>query len=104
MARPVRLPILLCFLVAIASNRIQATQISLGRLISLADFNGQTSGAAQNDDSVLLITDGDDSDDTGHLILVQTEINGIQPFPFSLSDTVTGVTVVQAKRYTVLKL
>ena len=96
MVGPFRLPILLCFLIAIG---IQATRISVA---SRADFIGEPSSTAQNDDSVFLITDDDDSHDTPHLI--QTEIDGIQPFPFSLSDPVTGVTVVQAKRYTVLKL
>ena len=71
-------------------------------MASFVDFLDAPPNAAQNDDSAFLITDDDDSHDTPHLI--QTEIDGIQPFPFSLSDPVTGVTVVQAKRYTVLKL
>jgi hypothetical protein len=72
-------------------------------MISLADFIGQPSSAAQNDDSVFLITD-DDSDDARPLILVQTEIDGIQPFPFSFSHPGAVVTAVRAKRHTVLRL
>ena len=103
MAGPFRLPILLCFLIAIASSCIQATQISLDRMISLADFIGQTSSKAQNDDSVFVITD-DDSNDTPPLILLQTEIDGIQPFPFSFPYPGAVVMAVEAKRHTVLRL
>jgi hypothetical protein len=106
MARPVRLPILLCCLVAIASNCIQATQISFHRIASLADFSGEPSSTAQNNDTVFLITDDDDSHDTPHLIQhpIQTEIDGNQPFPFSLSHPGAVVTAVEAKRHTVLRL
>jgi len=79
MVRSVWLPILLCFLVAIG---IRATRISSHQMGSRADFIGEPSSTAQNDDSVFLITDDDESHDTPHLI--QTEIDGNQPFRFSL--------------------
>ena len=100
MVGPFRLPILLCFLIAIG---IQATRISVA---SRADFIGEPSSTAQNDDSVFLITDDDDSHDTPHLIQhpIQTEIDGIQPFPFSFPYPGAVVMAVEAKRHTVLRL
>ena len=106
MAQPVRLLILFSFLIAVASSCNQATQISLDRMISLANSIGQTSSTAQNDDTVFLIADDDDSHDTPHLIqhLIQTEIDDVQPFPFSLPHPGAVVTAVEAKRRTVLRL
>jgi hypothetical protein len=103
MSRPVRKQILFCFLVAIASNCIQAAQISFNQSPSVVLF-GEPALPVQNDDSVFLITDDDDSDQTPNLILTQTEIDDIEPFPFSLSHPGAFVTAVQAKRHTVLRL
>jgi hypothetical protein len=103
MSRHLRLQILLCFLVAIASNCIQAAQISFNQSLSVVLF-GEPATPAQNDDSVFLIADDDDSDQTPNLILTQTGIDGIQPLLFSLSHSEAAVTAVQAERHTVLTL
>ena len=104
MSRLLRLPILL-FLTAIASNCIQAAQISFDQTGSLVILLSDTQDAAQNDDEVVfLVADDDDSDDTpNHL---QTEIYSIHPtqYPVSLPHIGAVVTAVPAKRHTVLRL
>ena len=103
MSRLLRLPILL-FLTAIASNCIQATQISFDQKGSLVILLGDTQDAAQNDEVVFLVPDDDDSDDTpNHL---QTEIYSIHPTQYlvSLSHPKIVLTAAQAKRHTVLLL
>jgi hypothetical protein len=104
MSRLLRLPILLCFLTAITSNLIQATQISLDPMASLVTLLDDTPDAAQNDDSVFLVTDDDDSDDADRLIHAETEIDALQPFRFSPRYPAVAVTAVPIKSRTVLRL
>ena len=103
MSRCVRLPILLCFLIAIASNCIQATQISFDQLTSNLTLVDDTPDTAQKDDSAFLVTD-DDSDDADRLIHAETEIDALQPFRFSPRYPAVAVAAVQIKSHTVLRL
>jgi len=103
MSRCVRLPILLCFLAAITSNFLQATQFSFDPIASLVTLLGTPPDAAQKDDLAFLFTD-DDSDDADRLIHAETEIDALQPFRFSPRYPAVAVTAVQIKSHTVLRL
>jgi len=103
MSRCVRLPILLCFLAAITSNFIQATQISFDSVASLVTLLGAPPEAVQKDDSAFLVTD-DDSDDADHLMLTETEVDAIQPFRFLPCYPEVVVTAVPIKTHTILRL
>ena len=104
MSRYLRLPIFFCFLVAIASNSVQATQISLDPIASLVTLLGAPPDAAQKDDSTFLGTDDDNSDAANHLIHAGTTIDAIQPFSFLPCYPAVAVTAVQIKSHTVLRL
>ena len=104
MLRQPRFLILICFLVAITINFIQATYISVSqaalseRLVSGAPDNDQTT------DSAFIVSD-DDSDDTPTLILVQIPVENIQSaFLNSHLNVSTAVTASRAERHTVLRL
>src|SRR5262245_35381981 len=104
MLRQQRFFILVCFLVAITSNCIQATYISVSeaalseRLVSGAPDGKQTT------DSAFIVPD-DDSDDTPTLILVQIPVENIQAaFLNSHWNVSTAVTASAAERHTVLRL
>ena len=103
MSRLLRLPILLSFLIAIASNCIQATQISFDQRGSLVTLLGAPPDAAQNEDLAFLVTD-DDSDGAPKLMLAETEVHGIQPFRSFRCCPAVAVTAVQLKPLTVLRL
>src|SRR5690349_23930327 len=104
MLRQPRVFILACFLVAITTNCIQTTYISVNqaplseRLVSGAPENEQTT------DSAFIVSD-DDSDDTPAQIFVQTPVEDIQSgflgSPLNMSRVVT---TAQTKRHTVLRL
>ena len=103
MARPLRVLVILCFFTAIASNCIQASQISFDPIASLVTLLDGSPESEQKNELSFLITD-DDSDDSDHPMPAETEIDGTQPLRFSPSYTEVVVTAIQIKSHTVLRL
>ena len=104
MLRQPRFFILACFLVAIASNFIQATRISVNQATSAERL--LSGGTTSERDSAFIVSDDDNSGDTPVLVLTQTTIENIPSaflsFRLNLS---TAITAAQAERnYTVLRL
>ena len=103
MLRQPRFFILACFLLAIASNFIQATYISVSQATSEHLLSTAPDGE-QSTDSVFIVPD-DDSDDTPTLILVQTPLEDIQSsFLNSHLNVSPAVTDARTERHTVLRL
>jgi len=104
MLRQQRFFILVCFLVAITSNCIQATYISVSQAPSCECMVSGAPNAEQTTDSAFIISD-DDSDDILPPILAQTPVEKIQSaFLNSHLNASTAVTAAWAERHTVLRL
>ena len=83
MLRRPRFFVLALFFVAIASNFIQAAQISVSQTARSAYLLTRAPNAEQTDDSAFIMPD-DDSDDTPIPILAQNSIDNIQSAVLSL--------------------
>ena len=104
MLRRPRFLILVCFLVAITSNCIQATRVSISEAASAECLVSAAPDNEQTVDSTFILSD-DDSDDTPTLILVQTPLEDIQSaFLNSHLNVSTSLTTARAERHTVLRL
>ena len=102
MLRQPRFFILVCFLVAITSNCIQATYISASQAASCKCLVSGAPNAEQTTDSAFIVPD-DDLGDTPTLVLAQSVLENIQS-AFSHLNMSTAVTESLAKRHTVLRL
>jgi hypothetical protein len=96
---------LFIFLIAIISNCVAATQITLDPIATALDESDSTDEwyPAKGEDSQILLAE-DDSDDTRHLILVRDTISPIDPGTVSLNVASAVLGVLQPKQSTVLRL
>ena len=103
MLRQRRFCILVCFLVAITSNCIQASYISVSQAAnSECLVNGAPDGE-QTADSAFIVSD-DDPDDILTKILAQTPLENILAFSNLHLNMSTALTTARAERHTVLRL
>ncbi len=104
MLRQSRFFILALFLVAVTSNFIQATHISVSRTPLPAQLLTITPNTGQTDDLAFIVSD-DDTDDTPTLILSQTTIENVKSTFLSLRLNVSAWKMTPLdERPTVLKL
>ncbi len=93
-----------CFLVAIASNSIQATHISASRVARSERLLRRVPNGEQTDASAFVIPE-DDPDGTPTVIVARTAIANIQSAILNLRLKVsTAVAATPAERHTVLRL
>jgi hypothetical protein len=104
MARRVHLSTVLVFLIALASNCVQASHIDLDDPSSspVTALNG--SASTKTDDCQFLVTNENDSDETPKVISCWNEIPVTEPAPYSLVFPTALIAVVHAEQLTVLRL
>jgi hypothetical protein len=101
MPRAVDLLTLFIFLIAIAGNCFQASQVTLDPIASPVTVHNASSPSADN--SEFLLAD-DDSDDTPSPLLVQNTFMPVGAVLLATTFPIGVVAVVQAKQPTVLRL
>jgi len=99
MLRAVDLLTLFVFLIAVAGNCVQASQITLDPIAIVLD----ESDSSEGEDSEFLLAD-DKSDDTSGPRLVQSTRIPMDDVLFSVTFSIAVVAAVQHKRSTVLRL
>ena len=104
MSRRVHLSIILVFLIALATNCVQASRIDLDDPGSSPVTALKGSASTKTDDCQFLVTNEDDSDETPNVISFLNEIPVIEPAPYSLVFPTALIAVVHAEQLTVLRL
>ena len=105
MSRLVDLLTLFIFLIAIASNCVQASQITLDPIVTVLDESdfSDDSVSSKGEDSEFLLAD-DESDDTKSPLLLQNTRTPIDAVLFSVTFPIAVVAAVQLKHSAVLRL
>jgi hypothetical protein len=99
MLRAVDLLTLFVFLIAVAGNCVQASQVTLDPIAIVLD----ESDSSEGEDSEFLLAD-DKSDDTASPLVVESTRIPIDAVLFSVTFPIPVAVAVQLKRSTVLRL